>query len=118
MTASISPPPMGTPIHAAAGGIVTYAGNELKDYGNLVLIKHEDGYVTAYAHADRLVVNRGDIVTKGQVIGYAGQTGDVISAAAAFRNPPRHPAGQSAAAADGAEFIERYCMRLADMRGQ
>ena len=69
----------GTPIHAAAAGTVTYSGNELKDYGNLVLIKHEDGYVTAYAHADKLIVSRGDYVTKGQVIGYAGRTGDVSS---------------------------------------
>lgn len=68
---------MGTPIHAAASGTITYSGNELKDYGNLVLIKHEDGYVTAYAHADRLIVARGDVVSRGQVIGYAGQTGDV-----------------------------------------
>jgi murein DD-endopeptidase MepM/ murein hydrolase activator NlpD len=69
----------GTPIHAAAAGTVTYSGNELKDYGNLVLIKHDGGYVTAYAHAERLTVNRGDTVTKGQVIGYAGKTGDVSS---------------------------------------
>ena len=69
----------GTPIHAAAAGQVSYAGNELRGYGNLVLIKHDGGYVTAYAHADRLAVNRGDYVAKGQVIGYAGQTGDVTS---------------------------------------
>jgi len=69
----------GTPIHAAAAGQVSYAGNELRGYGNLVLIKHDGGYVTAYAHADRLVVTRGDYVAKGQVIGYAGQTGDVSS---------------------------------------
>ena len=69
--------PLGTPIHAAASGTITYSGNELKDYGNLVLIKHEDGYVTAYAHADRLIVARGDVVSRGQIIGYAGQTGDV-----------------------------------------
>lgn len=56
---------------------MTYAGDELKNYGNLVLIKHADGFTTAYAHADRLVVSRGDFVAKGQVIGYAGQTGDV-----------------------------------------
>ncbi len=67
----------GTPIHAAAAGTVSYAGDELKDYGNLVLIKHADGYITAYAHADRLIVAKGDTVTKGQVIGYAGHTGDV-----------------------------------------
>lgn len=70
---------MDAPIRAAASGSVTYAGDELKDYGNLVLIRHADGYVTAYAHADRLVVQRGDLVAKGQVIGYAGKTGDVNS---------------------------------------
>jgi murein DD-endopeptidase MepM/ murein hydrolase activator NlpD len=70
---------MHAPIRAAASGTVTYSGNELKDYGNLVLIKHADGYVTAYAHAERLLVNRGDSVSKGQVIGYAGETGDVTS---------------------------------------
>ena len=66
------------PIRAAASGTVNYA-DSLKGYGNLVLIKHSNGYVTAYAHADRLLVARGDFVVKGQVIGYAGQTGDVTS---------------------------------------
>lgn len=69
--------PWGTPVRASAAGTVTYAGNELKDYGNLVLVKHSGGYTTAYAHAERLVVARGDFVARGQVIGYAGQTGDV-----------------------------------------
>ncbi|HEY1962650.1 MAG TPA: M23 family metallopeptidase [Rhizomicrobium sp.] len=68
---------LGEPIHAAAAGTVTYAGNELKDYGNLVLIKHDNGYVTAYAHAESITVTRGDKVGQGQVIGYAGKTGDV-----------------------------------------
>jgi murein DD-endopeptidase MepM/ murein hydrolase activator NlpD len=70
---------MSAPIHASASGTVTYAGDELKNYGNLVLVKHSGGYTTAYAHADRLVVSRGDFVAKGQVIGYSGQTGDVTS---------------------------------------
>jgi len=69
----------GEPIHAAADGVVTYTGNDLKSYGNLVLIRHGDNYVTAYAHADRIVIGRGDHVVKGQVIGYAGNTGDVSS---------------------------------------
>jgi len=69
----------GAPIHASASGTVTYAGDELKNYGNLVLVKHAGGFTTAYAHADRLVVSRGDFVAKGQVIGYSGQTGDVTS---------------------------------------
>jgi murein DD-endopeptidase MepM/ murein hydrolase activator NlpD len=67
----------GTPIRAAADGVVTYSGNELKGYGNLVLIKHDDDYVTAYAHAERTLVNRGDKVKKGEVIAYTGETGDV-----------------------------------------
>jgi len=67
----------GTPIRASAAGTVTYAGSELKNYGNLVLVKHSGGYTTAYAHAERLVVAKGDFVARGQVIGYAGQTGDV-----------------------------------------
>jgi murein DD-endopeptidase MepM/ murein hydrolase activator NlpD len=70
---------MDAPIHASASGSVTYAGDELKGYGNLVLVKHAGGFTTAYAHADRLVVSRGDFVAKGQVIGYSGQTGDVTS---------------------------------------
>ena len=69
----------GTPIKAAASGTVTYAGDELKNYGNLVLIKHAGGFTTAYAHADHLVVARGDFVSRGQVIGYAGETGAVTT---------------------------------------
>lgn len=69
---------MNTPIRASASGTVNYA-DRLNGYGNLVLIKHSNGYVTAYGHADRLLVQSGDFVAKGQVIGYAGQTGDVSS---------------------------------------
>jgi murein DD-endopeptidase MepM/ murein hydrolase activator NlpD len=68
----------GTPIHAAAKGTVTYASN-LKGYGNLVLIKHHNGYITAYAHAEKLLVSAGDRVDRGDVIGYAGRSGDVGS---------------------------------------
>jgi murein DD-endopeptidase MepM/ murein hydrolase activator NlpD len=71
--------PANTPIRASASGTVTYAGNELKNYGNLALVKHSGGYTTAYAHADRLIVGRGDFVARGQVIGYVGQTGDVTT---------------------------------------
>jgi murein DD-endopeptidase MepM/ murein hydrolase activator NlpD len=67
----------GTPIHASADGVVTYAGNELKGYGNLILIKHGDTYVTAYAHTNSIGVARGQRVAKGDVIGTVGQTGDV-----------------------------------------
>jgi len=69
----------GEPIRAAATGTVTYAGNQLRGYGNLLLIKHDDGYITAYAHAQSINVQKGDRVLKGQVIGSVGQTGDVTS---------------------------------------
>jgi len=69
----------GEPIKAAKGGIVTYAGNELKGYGNLILVKHDNGYVTAYAHTDKMMVRRGDIVEQGQVIARVGETGAVDS---------------------------------------
>ena len=71
--------PEGTPIKAADDGTVTYAGNELKSYGNLVLIKHANGYVTAYAHASELLVKRGDTIKRGQVIAKSGQSGEVQS---------------------------------------
>ncbi|GAA0542626.1 murein DD-endopeptidase MepM/ murein hydrolase activator NlpD [Rhizomicrobium palustre] len=67
----------GTPIYAAGDGTVSYSGNELRNYGNLMLVRHDNGYVTAYAHADYFVVNKGDRVTRGQMIGIVGQTGDV-----------------------------------------
>lgn len=71
--------PSGTAVRAAEDGVVAYAGNELKGYGNLVLIKHADGYVTAYAHASELDVKRGDSVRRGQIIAKAGQSGNVQS---------------------------------------
>jgi murein DD-endopeptidase MepM/ murein hydrolase activator NlpD len=71
--------PEGTPIKAAEDGVVAYAGNELKGYGNLVLIRHPNGFVTAYAHASELMVKRGDTIKRGQTIAKAGQTGTVTS---------------------------------------
>lgn len=69
--------PEGTSIRAAESGVVAYVGNELKGYGNLVLIRHSQGWVTAYAHNSRIIVKRGDWVQRGQVISKAGQTGNV-----------------------------------------
>ncbi len=71
--------PEGTPVKAADDGIVAYAGNELKGYGNLVLVRHPNGFVTAYAHASELLVKKGDVVKRGQVIAKSGQTGTVTS---------------------------------------
>jgi murein DD-endopeptidase MepM/ murein hydrolase activator NlpD len=71
--------PEGTPIKAAEDGVVAYAGNELKTYGNLVLVRHSNGYVTAYAHASEILVKRDDPVKRGQIIAKAGQTGSVAA---------------------------------------
>ena len=69
--------PVGTDVHAAEAGVVAYAGDELKGYGNLILVRHESGFVTAYAHSSRMLVRRGDNVRRGQVIAKAGKTGEV-----------------------------------------
>ena len=69
--------PEGTSVKAAEDGVVFYAGNEFKSYGNLVLVRHYNGYVTAYAHASELTVKRGDQVKRGQIIARTGQTGSV-----------------------------------------
>jgi len=69
--------PRGTPFRAADTGVVIYAGNELRGFGNLLLLRHEGGMVTAYAHADELLVQRGETVRRGQTIGRVGATGNV-----------------------------------------
>jgi murein DD-endopeptidase MepM/ murein hydrolase activator NlpD len=71
--------PEGTPVKAAEDGVVAYSGNELKGYGNLVLVRHSNGYVTAYAHASELLVKRGDPIKRGQIIAKSGQSGEVGS---------------------------------------
>src|SRR5216684_3905951 len=71
--------PEGTPVKAAEDGVVAYSGNELKGYGNLILVRHANGYVTAYAHASELLVKRGDTIKRGQVIAKSGQSGEVGS---------------------------------------
>ncbi len=71
--------PEGTPVKAADDGVVAYAGNELKSYGNLVLIRHSNGYVTAYAHASEIMVKRDEPIKRGQVIAKSGQTGNVTA---------------------------------------
>lgn len=69
--------PKGAPIRAAEAGSVVYAGNDLKGFGNLLLVRHKDGWITAYAHADELLVKRGDDVIRGQTIARVGSTGGV-----------------------------------------
>ena len=68
--------PEGTPIKAAENGVVIYAGNGLKQLGNTVLVRHDDGKVTVYGHAGSLNVSRGQKVTRGQAIATSGMSGD------------------------------------------
>ncbi len=68
--------PKGTDVKAAEAGVVAYAGDEVRTYGNLVLIRHRNGWVTAYAYNDKLLVRRGDRVVRGQPIAKAGTTGN------------------------------------------
>jgi murein DD-endopeptidase MepM/ murein hydrolase activator NlpD len=67
----------GTPVLAADSGTVAYVGNELRGYGNLILIKHADGWMTAYAHNAQILVTRGQKVQRGQVVARVGATGAV-----------------------------------------
>ena len=67
----------GTAVKAADTGTVAYAGNELKGFGNLILIKHSDSWITAYAHNDKLLVKKGQKVVKGEKIATVGTTGGV-----------------------------------------
>ncbi len=71
--------PEDTPIKSAEDGVVIYAGNALKGFGNLVLMRHTGNYVTVYAHAKTLEVQRGDHVRRGDIIGKSGQTGYVTT---------------------------------------
>jgi murein DD-endopeptidase MepM/ murein hydrolase activator NlpD len=65
----------GTPVRAAENGVVAYVGNELRGFGNLVLVRHADGWVSAYAHADEILVRPGQQVNRGDVIARVGTSG-------------------------------------------
>lgn len=67
--------PQGTPVKAAENGVVIYAGSGLKEYGNTVLVRHDNGLVSVYGHASELIVQRGDNVTRGQVVALSGMSG-------------------------------------------
>lgn len=71
--------PEGTSVRAAEDGTVIYSGDELKSYGNLILIRHADGWVSAYAHNKELMVRRGEEVRRGQIIAKSGMTGNVTT---------------------------------------
>jgi murein DD-endopeptidase MepM/ murein hydrolase activator NlpD len=94
--------PQGTPVRASQDGEVVYVGNELRGYGNLLLLRHPNGWVTAYAHNETLLVQRGDKVRRGQAIARAGSSGSVDSPQVHFEirqgtrsvDPTRYLAGQ------------------------
>jgi len=67
----------GTPVRAAADGVVAYAGDAVAGFGNLVLIKHADGWVSAYGHNEALLVTRGQAVRRGDIVARSGATGAV-----------------------------------------
>jgi len=69
--------PLGTSVKAGDKGVVAYTGNALKGFGNLILIKHPDGYITAYAHTDKILVKKGQSVARGEKIATVGKTGGV-----------------------------------------
>jgi murein DD-endopeptidase MepM/ murein hydrolase activator NlpD len=71
---------VGQPVRAAADGEVVYASNQLKGFGNLLLIRHKNGWLTAYAHNDALLVKKGAKVQRGEVVGRAGASGSVRTA--------------------------------------
>lgn len=90
--------PEGTPVHASASGSVVYVGNELRGYGNLLIIRHDNGWISAYAHTKEISVKRGDSVKQGDVVAYVGATGNVDRAQLHFTlrhgkeavNPEQH----------------------------
>lgn len=93
--------PKGASVRAAADGEVVYAGDALQGYGNLVLVRHKDDWVTAYAHLERILAKRGDTVKRGQTIGAVGSTGGVATSQLHFemrlKNRAVDPKGKLAA---------------------
>lgn len=67
----------GTAVRAAENGVVVYTGDDLESYGNLILVRHDGGMMSAYAHLDKTLVKRGATITRGQSIGTVGSTGQV-----------------------------------------
>ncbi len=98
--------PRGAPVRAAENGVVAYAGNELRGFGNLILVKHADGWITAYAHNQDFLVTRGQTVQRGQTIARIGSSGNVATPQLHFEirkgahsvNPARYLGRQHAAA--------------------
>ena len=69
----------GTPVHAAAEGTVVYSGSQLQGYGNMIVIKHKDGYLSAYSHLQDLDIKKGAKIGSGDVIGKVGKSGNAAN---------------------------------------
>jgi murein DD-endopeptidase MepM/ murein hydrolase activator NlpD len=92
--------PEGSVVHAAAAGDVVYAGNQIPGYGNLVLIQHPDGWVTAYAHLAHITVQMRQNVTQGEEIGQVGTSGGVSAPQLHFEVRYKASAGETARPVD------------------
>ena len=68
---------MNQEVSASNDGVIIYSGNEIPGYGNLILIKHSQNWITAYAHLNKVLIRKGESVKKGQSIGLVGKTGNV-----------------------------------------
>jgi len=104
--------PLGTPVRAAENGIVVYSGNTLLGFGNMVLIRHADSFMTAYAHNRSLGVARGDVVRRGQVIAEVGRTGNVSTPQLHFE------VRKGKKAVDPARYIPNLAASLPDTLAQ
>ena len=102
----------GSPVRAAENGEVIYAGNELKGYGNLLIVQHDNGYLTAYAHNSMLNVKRGDKIRKGQVIAEVGQSGQRTFSTAALQRTQRQNPRKSHRTAAFLPRNHRGCRQL------
>jgi len=69
--------PRGAPVKSAENGVVVYAGNALKGSGNLILVRHENRWMSAYGHLEQINVRKGQVIKRGSVIGEVGSTGSV-----------------------------------------
>ena len=92
--------PEGTSVKAAENGVVIYAGDGLKEFGNTVLVRHEDGLVSVYGHASELTVKRGDKVRRGQEIARSGMSGSADTPKLHFE------VRKDSAPVDPAKFLE------------
>jgi len=87
----------GTPVRSARSGHVIYAGNKIRGYGNMVIVKHADDYSTVYAHLSRFAprMKKGDFVSRGEVVGFVGHTGHAFGShlhfEVRFKREPKDP---------------------------